>query len=203
MNRSDGRKRAGPVAARRRDLRHVGHVRRVAARAPAGRRPASSLARISLAAVFLTIPAIVSLRGRWGLLRASARMIVAFGLVAIAACQVTYFNAVSRLSVGVALLLEYLGVILIVAWLWLRHGQRPRRLTLIGSAAAIVGLGLVLNLTSSHQLDPIGVAWAVAAAVGLAIFFMLSADADEPLPPIALAWAGIDRRRGRPGRRRR
>src|ERR1700753_3579931 len=76
------------------------------------------LARISLAAVFLTIPAIISLRGRWALLRANARLIVSFGLIAIAACQVTYFNAVARMSVGIALLLEYLGVVLIVGWLW-------------------------------------------------------------------------------------
>ena len=61
------------------------------------------LARISLAAVFLTVPAIISLRGRWGLLRANARMIISFGLIAIAACQVTYFNAVARMSVGIAL----------------------------------------------------------------------------------------------------
>ena len=118
------------------------------------------VARISLASVFLTIPAIISLRGQWFLLRRSAPMIAAFGLIAIAACQVTYFNAVSRLSVGVALMLEYLGVILVVAWLWLRHGHRPRRLTLIGGAGSIVGLVLVLNLTSSQHLDPVGVIWA-------------------------------------------
>jgi drug/metabolite transporter (DMT)-like permease len=148
------------------------------------------VARISLACVFLTIPALVSLRGQWFLLRRSAPMIAAFGLIAIAACQVTYFNAVSRLSVGVALMLEYLGVVLVVAWLWLRHGHRPRRLTLLGAAGSIVGLVLVLNLTSSQHLDPIGVIWAGAAAVGLAIYFTLSANSDEPLPPIALAWAG-------------
>jgi drug/metabolite transporter (DMT)-like permease len=148
------------------------------------------LVRISLAALFLTVPAIIALRGRWGLLRDSARMIAAFGLIAVAACQVTYFNAVSRLSVGVALMIQYLGIVVIVVWLWARHGHRPRRLTLIGSVAAILGLGLVLNLTSAHRLDPIGVAWALAAAVGLAIFYMLSAVADEPLPPVALAWAG-------------
>ena len=44
------------------------------------------VARISLAAAFLTVPAIISLRGRWFLLRRSAAMITAFGLIAIAAC---------------------------------------------------------------------------------------------------------------------
>jgi drug/metabolite transporter (DMT)-like permease len=148
-------------------------------------------ARVSIAALLLTIPAVLSLRGRWHLLKQSAPTILIFGVFAVAACQVFYFNAVSRLSVGVALLLEYLGVILVVLWMWLRHGHRPRRLTLGGAAVALIGLVLVLNLAGSHHLDPVGVLWGLAAAVGLAVFFTLAAKADEPLPPIALAWSGM------------
>jgi drug/metabolite transporter (DMT)-like permease len=154
--------------------------------------PAAAVAaRISAASVLLTIPAIISLRGRWVLLWRSIGLVVVFGVVAVAACQLFYFNAVSRLSVGVALLLEYLGVVLVVLWLWVRHGHRPRRLTVIGALTAIIGLVLVLNLASSHRLDPIGVLWGLAAAVGLAVFFTLSARNDDPVPPIALAWAGM------------
>ena len=58
------------------------------------------------------------------------------------------------MPVGVALLLEYLGVVLVVGWLWLRHGQRPRRLTVAGAVAALAGLVLVLDLTGSARLDP-------------------------------------------------
>jgi drug/metabolite transporter (DMT)-like permease len=158
----------------------------------AGWSPAGAvLARISAAALFLTGPAIYSLRGQWILLRRSAGLILPFGLIAVAACQVAYFNAVSRLSVGVALLLEYLGVILVVLWLWARHGHRPRRLTVIGAVVAIIGLVLVLNLSGAHRLDAVGVIWGLTAAVGLAMFYALSARADDPLPPIALAWSGM------------
>jgi drug/metabolite transporter (DMT)-like permease len=154
--------------------------------------PAAAVtARVTVAAAILTVPAMLSLRGRWALLRGSASMIAVFGLVAVAGCQVAYFNAVSRLSVGVALLLEYLGIVLVVIWLWVRHGHRPRRLTVTGAGASMVGLVLVLNLAGSHQLDPVGVIWGLVAAVGLAVFYMLSARADEPLPPIALAWAAM------------
>jgi hypothetical protein len=41
--------------------------------------------------------------------------------VAVAGCQLAYFNAVQSLSVAVALLIEYSGVLLVVGWLWLRH----------------------------------------------------------------------------------
>lgn len=152
---------------------------------------AAVTARIVTAAALLTGPALLALRGRWSLLRRGFGMMVAYGLVAVAGCQLCYFNAVAHLSVGVALLLEYLGAVLVVGWLWLRHGQRPRRLTVLGAATAIGGLVLVLDLAGSHRLDPVGVLWGLGAAVGLAAYFLLSAAADEPLPPLVMAWGGM------------
>src|SRR6185312_3891383 len=83
--------------------------------------PAAVTARIGCAAVVLLVPAPVALRGRWYLLRRHFTTIVIYGLVTIAGCQLCYFNAVAHLSIGVALLLEYLGIVLIVGYLWLRH----------------------------------------------------------------------------------
>lgn len=155
---------------------------------------AAVLARITLAAVMLTIPALLQMRGRWTALRRAAPRAAAFGLAGVAGCQLFYFNAVARMPVGVALLLEYLGTVLVVGWLWVRHGQRPRRLTVAGAVASIAGLILVLNLTGSGAagVNPVGVMWGLLAAVALAIYFVLSAATDaEPLPPIVMAWAGM------------
>ncbi|MEO6502434.1 MAG: DMT family transporter [Jatrophihabitantaceae bacterium] len=154
--------------------------------------PAAAVtARLLIAATVLTIPALIVLRGRFNALVREARSIAGYGVMAIAGAQLCYFNAVARLSVGVALLLEYLGILLVVGWLWLRHGNRPQRLTVTGAAAAILGLALVLDVTGSHRLDPVGVLWGLGAAVGLAVYFVLSAKADTALPPIAMAWAGM------------
>ncbi len=154
--------------------------------------PAAAVAiRISIAAVLLAIPAVVTLRGRWNVLWRNIRMVTIYGLVAIAGCQVFFFNAVQHLSVGVALLLEYMGIILIVGWLWIRNGQRPRRLTIAGSLAAVLGLVLVLNLVGDTHIDLVGVLWGLAAAVGLAVFFVLSAKSDPELPPLAMASGGM------------
>ncbi len=159
----------------------------------AGWSPAAAvLARIALAAVMLTVPAVVQLRGHWTALRRAAPRVTVYGLAGVAGCQLFYFNAVARMPVGVALLLEYLGTVLVVGWLWLRHGQRPRRLTVAGAAASIAGLILVLNLTGTAGINPVGVMWGLLAAVALAIYFLLSAATDaEPLPPIVMAWAGM------------
>ncbi len=152
---------------------------------------AAVTARLAVAALLLTVPALVSLRGRWYLLRRAAGLVTVYGLVAVAGCQLFYFNAVARLDVGVALLLEYLGPLLVVGWLWMRHEQRPRRLTVVGTALAVLGLFLVLDVTGSVQLDMVGVLWALAAAAGLAVFFVLSAGTANPVPAVVMAWAGM------------
>ena len=159
----------------------------------AGWSPAAAvITRIAVAALVLTVPAVLQLRGRWSLLRRGAGRAAAYGLVAVAGCQLFYFNAIERMPVGVALLLEYLAAVIVVGWLWLRHGQRPRRLTVVGAVVAVAGLVMVLDLGGSAQIDPIGVMWGLLAAVGLAIYFLLGAGVDEePLPPVVMAWAGM------------
>jgi drug/metabolite transporter (DMT)-like permease len=153
---------------------------------------AAVLARITLAAALLTIPALIQLRGQWYLLRRGIGRVAAFGLLAVAGAQVCYFYAIERMPVGVALLLEYLGIVLVVLWLWLRHGQRPRRLTIGGGITALAGLVLVLNLTASASVSPVGVLWGLLAAVGLASYYVLSAaDGEETLPPMVLSWAAM------------
>ena len=112
---------------------------------------------------------------------------VTYGLVAVAGCQVFYFNAVQTLSVGVALLLEYLGIVLVVVWLWARHGQWPQGWTVLGIVASVTGLVLVLEVASGLTVDVAGVLWGLGAAVGLAVYFVISADESTGLPPIVMA----------------
>jgi drug/metabolite transporter (DMT)-like permease len=147
--------------------------------------------RVGIAALVLAIPAMVALRGKWTILRRNLRPVVLFGLLAVAGAQVGYFNAVRYLPIGVALLLEYLGIILVVAWMWTMHGHRPHRLTVAGSAAALIGLVFVLDLTGGARIDPVGVLWGLGAAIGLAAYFVLSARIDSELPSVALASAGM------------
>lgn len=152
---------------------------------------AAVAARVGLAALMLLVPTLISLRGRWGVLRRNLGLLSVFGLLAVAGAQVGFFNAVRYLPVGIALLLEYLGIILVVAWMWLVHGQRPRRLTVIGAVVAIAGLVLVLDLTGSSGINLLGVLWGLFAGVGLAAYFILSARTDPQLPSMALATGGM------------
>jgi len=144
---------------------------------------AAVTARVAVAAVLLAIPALVMMRGRWHTLRGNGALVVLYGLVAVAGGQVCFFNAIEHLAVGVALLLEYLGTVLVVAWMWLRHGQRPRSLTVVGSVIALVGLALVIDLTGDTRVDLVGVLWALGGAI--------SGQQATEVPPIALTSGGM------------
>ena len=117
--------------------------------------------------------------------------IVAYGLLAVAGTQLFFFNAIERLSVGVALMVEYLAPLLLVGWAWSRTRVRPATKTLLGGAFALAGMGLVVDLLGSTEVDLIGLAWALAAAVGLATYYFVSARPMDGLPPVALAGSGI------------
>jgi drug/metabolite transporter (DMT)-like permease len=154
----------------------------------AGWSPAAAVAvRILVAAAVLAPIAVVQLRGRWGRLRRHLPLIGVYGAVPVAGCQLAYFNAVARMPVGVALLIEYTAPLAVVGWLWLRHRQRPARATVLGALVGTVGLVLVLDLTSGAPTNVVGVAWALVAMLGAAFYFVLSSRDADGLPGTVLA----------------
>jgi drug/metabolite transporter (DMT)-like permease len=149
------------------------------------------LCRIGVGALALAGPAAASLRGRWHVLRANAGFLVVFGFVAVAGCQFAYFNAIERLPVAIAILVEYVAPVAVVCWMWARHHQAPSRLTLAGAAVAITGLLLVLDVFAVGSVDGIGVLWALGGMVGCAFFFVVSSGEENGLPPVVLAAGGL------------
>ncbi|WP_232524718.1 EamA family transporter [Nocardioides mangrovicus] len=152
---------------------------------------AAVVARILIAGVLLLPLGLRSARGHWSAIRANVPMLITYGLLAVAAAQLCYFNAVAHMQVGVALLVEYVAPVAVVLWLWLRRGERPSRLTALGGAVAAVGLVLVLDLLSGAQVSLVGVVWALGAMVGAATFFVLSGRQEGALPGPVLACAGL------------
>ncbi len=149
------------------------------------------LVRIALGALVVAPFALAALRGRGATLRGSARRIMLYGAVPVAGTQFAYFSAVEQMDVGPALLIEYTAPAAVVVWLWLRHGDRPTPLTLVGAGVAALGLVLVLDLLSGADLALGGVLWALAAMTGAATYFVMSADTRGTLPPLALAGGGL------------
>lgn len=151
---------------------------------------AAVIARVGIAGVVLLPAAVHLVRGRPGILRRGAGSIVAYGVAAIAATQLGFFLAVTRLPVATALLIEYLAPVIVLGWAWAVHGRRPSRLTTLGAVVALAGLVPVLGLTGGTSLDPVGVGFALVALCGLVAYFLLSAGSGSDLPPLVLTCGG-------------
>lgn len=149
------------------------------------------LVRLGLGALVVAPFALADLRGRWHVLRDHAGLVALYGAVPMALAQFAYFSAVSKMAVGPALLIEYTAPATVVAWLWLRRGERPSAMTLSGAAVCVVGLVLVLDLLAGPSLNPIGVLWALVAMVGAATYFVLGSDGISDVPAVGLAGCGL------------
>lgn len=149
------------------------------------------LCRVTVASLVLLPVTIRALRGQWSLLRTEVRLVAAYGAIVVAFTQFGYYSAVAHMDVAVALLIEYTAPVLVLGWLWLRHGQRPSLLTAAGAVVAIVGLLFVLDVFSgSVEVSTVGILWALAAMAGCAVYFLSSAH-PTALPPVALAGSGM------------
>lgn len=165
-------------------------VSRVALRA--GVEPAM-LTTIRVTCTFLVLLATAALFRRTALRPPPGRMlllVVAHGLVGVAALQWTYFVAIDRLPVGMALLLEYQAPVLVA--LWARFGQhepvRPR--LWLGLVLAVGGLAAATEVWKGARFDGIGVLAGLAAAVCFAGYFLIGEAGVGSLDPLrVILWS--------------
>ncbi|SDO73544.1 Threonine/homoserine efflux transporter RhtA [Microbacterium sp. ru370.1] len=148
------------------------------------------LVRMGVAAVLLSPALVTAIRRQRGFLRRHGLIIVAFGLTAVAGCQLFYFAAMQRMPVAVALLIQYIAPVLIVIAVWVRTRRAPSTAVLIGSVVAMAGLVLVVDI-SGARFDLLGTLFALCAAVCAAAYFVIAGRAGDDLPPLALAAGGL------------
>jgi len=112
------------------------------------------------------------------------------GIVGLAGVHATYFFAIDRLQIGVALTIQYLGPLLILVWLVVFHRRRLGRGLWGAAALSLAGCFLVVRAYDAGSLDVLGVAAAFAAAVTFAIYLVGSERAGRRYAPVTtLVWA--------------
>ncbi|MGJ0121072.1 EamA family transporter [Williamsia sp. MIQD14] len=162
---------------------------------------AATLLRLGVGAMVLVIPTAIIGRHRLATIARAPWSVLAYGVMGVAMVQLCFFHAVEHLDVAVALLIEYSAPVLVLVYRRVVGGHRAERVTLLGAAIAITGLvTVVVGGAEGWSIDPIGVAWAAAAAVGLAGYFLIagpSARVDEDgrprgdVDPVALTCGGL------------
>ncbi|WP_413316851.1 DMT family transporter [Agrococcus sp. 1P02AA] len=151
---------------------------------------AVTLLRIGGGALVLLAPTLWLLRGRWDAVLRSWKEVLVLGVLAVALCQLAFFAAVAFIDPSLALLIEFLGPVLLVFFTWATTRRAPAALTLAGAGVALLGLALVSGI-GGEALHPLGVLLALGAAVGNAGYWAAASKADSELQPIALAGLGL------------
>jgi drug/metabolite transporter (DMT)-like permease len=152
----------------------------------------ASWVRVTGAALVL-VPVMLALRPRIAGLavRRHWRLLLPYGVMGVAGCQSLYFLAASRLPVGVAILLEFTGPVLVVGWTrFVLRTSLPRSAAL-GVAIALAGLACVVEVWSGLRLDPLGVLAGLGAAACQAAFFLLADRASGQIDPLVMTAAGF------------
>jgi drug/metabolite transporter (DMT)-like permease len=165
-------------------------VSRVALRA--GVDPAS-LTTLRVTGTFVVLVVVAALfrrdalrppRGRLGLL------VVVHGLLGVAALQWTYFVAIDRLPVGMALLLEYQAPILVALWARFVQRERVRPRLWVGLALAWGGLAAATGIWRGLALDGIGILAGLGAAVCFSAYFLIGEHGVGRLDPLrVILWS--------------
>ncbi|MDH6126594.1 DMT family transporter [Kitasatospora sp. GP82] len=121
-------------------------------------------------------------------------LLLGFGLLAVAGVQACYFASLSRIPVGVALLIEYLGPLLLLGYIKYVQRRPVSRAATIGAGVAVTGLACVVEIWHGLAFDALGVLFGLGAACCQVGYFLL-ADAgrrgDRPVDPMAVSAYGL------------
>jgi len=110
---------------------------------------------------------------RWRLSRADARAIALYG-VALGAMNLMFYMSLRTLPFGLAVAIEFAGPLAVAIW------SSRRVVDFAWVVLAMAGLGLLLPLgLNGSTLDPVGVAYALGAAVFWAMYIVFGKRAEH------------------------
>ncbi|MFL6123249.1 EamA family transporter, partial [Actinophytocola sp.] len=142
-------------------------------------------AALLLAFVAVTRPRLLKVR------RADLPVLAGYGFIGVATVQLLYFAAVSRIPIGVAMLLEFTSPVLVALWVrFVRRVVLPARMW-VGTALAVLGLALVAQVWQGLRLDALGLLCGIAAALCAAAYFLLGERAGRTIAPLGLVTWGM------------
>jgi drug/metabolite transporter (DMT)-like permease len=115
-----------------------------------------------------TRPAALPLR------RSELPLIVALGVVGLALVQWSYFFAIHRVAIGVALVIQFVGPILVALWARFVYHEQVRARIWVSLVLALTGLLLVVEIWETNGPNGAGLAAAALAAVTYAAYILLA-----------------------------
>ncbi|AHI00532.1 hypothetical protein KALB_7174 [Kutzneria albida DSM 43870] len=152
--------------------------------------PQVTTARILLAALIL-LAGYLPLRGLPRFRRDQWQVLLGYALLGVAGVQLLFFVAVSRIPVGVAMLLEFLAPVLVALWIRFVRRTRLPHLMWVGTAFAVLGLAMVAQVWEGLRLDGLGLLAGLGTAICTAAYYLLGEHAASKGDPLALTAAAM------------
>jgi drug/metabolite transporter (DMT)-like permease len=136
--------------------------------------PHLSELRSAVSWVLLVAALAIFSRRRLRIAREDVRRMAWLGIAGLAAVHALYFFAIERLQIGVALVIQYLGPLLILVWLRVFHHRRLRPSLWGAVGVSVVGCFLVVEAYDAGDLDGVGLLAAFGAAITFATYLVAS-----------------------------
>jgi drug/metabolite transporter (DMT)-like permease len=141
----------------------------------------------TILAIYLSVKARHTLR----LTKAEIPRLAALGALGIAAVNGTYFLAISRMHVSIALLIEFTAPVWIVLYLrFIKRKFVPNQMW-IALVLALTGLAFVAQVWDGLTLDGIGVVAAFASAFAVAFYFVIGEGISHSRDGVSLTMWGF------------
>ena len=142
--------------------------------------------------VFLALTLAFKRRDLLAIRRADLPWLALFGLLGVMAVQLVYYQAIQRIPIGVALVIEYTAPLLILAY-WRARGRHVGLGLWIAGGLTLIGCYFVVGAYDAQlrQINAVGAALATVDAVILAGYFLLAERLVHRYSSWALLCAGF------------
>lgn len=123
--------------------------------------------------------------------RRELAFLVVFGITGIGFVQWLYFIAIDHLPVGIALLIQFLGPVLVALFARFVYREHIRRRIWAALVLCIAGLAVVVEFWSGLAFSTLGITAALGAAFALAAYILMAERERKHRDPASLSFYGF------------
>ncbi len=150
----------------------------------------SQLRAMGAAVLLLALIALTHRTSQLPMSRAHWPLLALYGIVGLGLLQSFYFEAIARIPIGLAILIEYLAPLWVALWARFVRKQPVKPILWPALALTFIGLGIVAG-AQFRGLDPVGLVYAFGASACFAVYFLVGERLVADHDPFVVSFWGF------------